>query len=39
MDGIKHAFNIYVELQKTHPSLDTLDIGGGFSIPYEKEIL
>ncbi|MEK7459588.1 MAG: hypothetical protein AAB636_00795 [Patescibacteria group bacterium] len=37
MDGIKHAFNIYVELQKTHPSLDTLDIGGGFSIPYEKK--
>jgi len=36
-DGIKHAFNIYVELQKTHPNLDTLDIGGGFGIPYEKK--
>ncbi len=36
-DGIKHAFTIYVELQKTHPNLDTLDIGGGFGIPYEKK--
>jgi len=35
-DAIKHAFSIYVQLQKTHPSLDTLDIGGGFGIPYEK---
>ncbi len=37
LDGVKHAFGIYVELQKTHPSLDTLDIGGGFGIPYEKK--
>ncbi len=36
-DGVKHAFNIYKELQKTHPNLDTLDIGGGFGIPYEKK--
>ena len=37
LDGIKHAFSIYLELQKTHPSLDTLDIGGGFGVPYEKK--
>lgn len=37
LDGVKHAFNIYAELQKTHPNLDTLDIGGGFGIPYEKK--
>ncbi len=37
LDGIKHGFNIYTQLQKTHPSLDTLDIGGGFGIPYEKK--
>lgn len=37
LDGIKHAFSIYLELQKTHPNLDTLDIGGGFGIPYEKK--
>ena len=36
-DGIKHAFSIYVELQKTHPNLDTLNIGGGFGVPYEKK--
>lgn len=37
IEGIKHAFNIYAELQKTHPNLDTMDIGGGFGIPYEKK--
>mgnify|MGYP001397670801 FL=1 len=36
-EGIKHAFGIYVELQKTHPNLDTLDIGGGLGVPYEKK--
>ncbi len=36
-DGIKHAFSIYRELQQKHPNLDTLDIGGGFGIPYEKK--
>lgn len=37
LEGVKHAFKIYAALQKTHPSLDTLDIGGGFGIPYEKK--
>ena len=37
LDGIKHAFTIYIELQKIHPNLDTLDIGGGFGIPHEKK--
>lgn len=36
-EGVKYGFGIYKELQKTHPSLDTLDIGGGFGIPYEKK--
>ncbi|MDE2399660.1 MAG: hypothetical protein KGL67_01455 [Patescibacteria group bacterium] len=36
-DGVKHGFGIYKQLQKTHPNLDTLDIGGGFGIPYEKK--
>lgn len=36
LDGIKHAFSIYVQLQKVHPNLDTMDIGGGFGVPYEK---
>ncbi|MEO5635147.1 MAG: hypothetical protein ABIS26_00325 [Candidatus Paceibacterota bacterium] len=37
LDGVKQAFSIYVQLQKTHPTLDTLDIGGGFGVPYEKK--
>ena len=37
LDAVKYAFGIYTQLQKTHPSLDTLDIGGGFGIPYEKK--
>ena len=37
LDAVKHAFSIYTQLQKTHPSLDTLDIGGGFGVPYEKK--
>lgn len=36
-EGVKHAFSVYVALQKIHPSLDTLDIGGGFGVPYEKK--
>lgn len=36
-EGVKRAFNIYADLQKTHPTLDTLDIGGGFGVPYEKK--
>ena len=37
IDGIKHAFGLYVAMQKIHPTLDTLDIGGGFGVPYEKK--
>ncbi len=36
-EGVKRAFGLYVELQKIHPNLDTLDIGGGFGVPYEKK--
>ncbi len=37
LEGVRHAFGIYTQLQKTHPSLDTLDIGGGFGISHEKK--
>ncbi len=37
LEGIKHAFNLYVKLQKINPGLDTLDIGGGIGLPYEKK--
>lgn len=36
-EGVKYAFRIYKQLQKTHPNLDTIDIGGGFGVPYEKK--
>ena len=34
---IEEAMNLYIKLVKNQPSLDTLDIGGGFGIPYEKK--
>ena len=37
LDAVKYAFGIYIKLQKTHSSLDTIDIGGGFGIPYERK--
>ncbi len=37
LDAIKRGFGIYIELQKKYPSLDTLDIGGGFGLSHEKK--
>ncbi len=37
IEAMKYAFSIYEHLQKIHPTLDTLDIGGGFGIPYDKK--
>ncbi len=34
---IEEAMNLYIKLVKQQPSLDTLDIGGGFGVPYEKK--
>ncbi|KKU87068.1 MAG: Arginine decarboxylase [Candidatus Gottesmanbacteria bacterium GW2011_GWA2_47_9] len=34
---IEEAMNLYIKLVKNQPSLDTLDIGGGFGVPYEKK--
>lgn len=33
---IKYALDIYFKLKEKNPSLDTLDIGGGMPIPYER---
>ena len=33
----KKAIEIYARIKKENPSLDTLDIGGGYGIPYEKK--
>ncbi len=32
----KYALNVYFKLKEKNPSLDTLDIGGGMPIPYER---
>ena len=34
---VKHALELYAKLKVKNPSLDTLDIGGGAGIPYEKK--
>lgn len=34
---VKKAMEIYIKLSRNNPSLDTLDIGGGFGVPYEKK--
>lgn len=33
---IKYALDVYFKLKEINPSLDTLDIGGGMPIPYER---
>ena len=34
---IEEAMNLYIKLVKNQPSVDTLDVGGGFGVPYEKK--
>jgi arginine decarboxylase len=33
---IKYALDVYFKLKEKNPSLDTIDIGGGMPIPYER---
>ena len=33
---IKYALDVFFKLKEINPSLDTLDIGGGMPIPYER---
>ena len=37
--AMKEALDVYCRVREQNPSLDTLDIGGGFAIPYEKKPL
>jgi arginine decarboxylase len=37
--AMKEALRLYKRLREANPSLDTLDIGGGFAVPYEKRPL
>jgi arginine decarboxylase len=34
---IEEAMDLYIKMVKVHTNLDTLDIGGGFGVPYEKK--
>lgn len=36
IETTKYALNVFFELKKTNPSLDTIDIGGGMPIPFER---
>lgn len=37
INGLKEGFQSYLKILKQNPSLDTINIGGGFAIPYEKK--
>ncbi len=37
IEAVKKAAEIYVKLKKENPTLDTLNIGGGAAVPYEKK--
>ncbi len=34
---VKEIMDVYVKMRKLNPSLDTLDIGGGMPIPYDRK--
>lgn len=34
---VKKMMELFVKLKKINPSLDIIDIGGGFAVPYEKK--
>lgn len=36
INPIKYALDVYFKLKKVSPTLDTLDIGGGMPIPYNR---
>lgn len=36
LDPIKYALDVYFKLKKINPSIDSLDIGGGMPIPYDR---
>ncbi len=37
IESTKYALNVYFKLKEKNPSLDTLDIGGGMPIPFERD--
>jgi arginine decarboxylase len=39
LKALREGFDAYVKIREKNPSLDTLNIGGGFAIPHEKKKL
>lgn len=37
--SLRQAFKSYVKIRTLNPGLDTLDLGGGFAVPYQKKKL
>ena len=37
LEGVRYGFDFYKRLKKNQPNLETLDIGGGISVPYQKK--
>jgi arginine decarboxylase len=37
VEPLKRALNIYIKLKALNPNLDTIDMGGGAGVPYEKK--
>ncbi len=35
--ALRTAFKTYVKVRESNPGLDTIDIGGGFKVPFEKK--
>ncbi len=35
--ALREAFNAYRKIRANNPTLDTINIGGGFAVPYEKK--
>lgn len=37
LEPVRYALDVYFKLKKKNPSLDTLNIGGGMPIPYDRK--
>ena len=37
IEAVRMAMNIFAKIKKNNPAIDTLNVGGGFAVPYEKK--
>lgn len=38
LQPLRYALKVYAKLKKLNPSLDTIDVGGGMPIPYDRKV-